>query len=738
MEKGKLNVHDLETVSYVGNMIVQLHEEFKTYFEEVEQDFNLLAGHIYTNDDLIKLGIEKRPAFEINLFLPLITKVVGDFKNNMPALDYLGRNEQDNKKADWVKEIEQWIFYTQNDIEYELAKAFLFAVVGRRSWLKQDYSFRKEPKGSIEIEHYHPFLKFDTSMRNRDMSSCQFISDEIWLTPDEIKRIYASNNPELADAIDQRVLEMFGDATKGKKGVIRSYLEKLTGMILDYNGEKRGFDTNYSFNKNSATFDSQGLFHRDGRFKVADFYHRQDFPKLLITDRLLQKTIDVTEMISRGEDSPAQGQSDVWYDNAKLQAIRGEFPDQGHVIEQSMESKIIQTSVAPGMQLKLFEGPQLLQNGNFKFTMIEAYDYHPNNLETKSMVDAVKDSIKSYNQRDNTNLTYLMRTALGEWWVDEKYKNKVPDLQTNKIGQIKFVPRELIQGGGIQRIDPPPANNALERYMAVKQDETYTITGVTPNSMGRTEGEKSGRLYEARVQQSNIMQEWISENAHRAYIVMAKNNLYYMKNYMKQEIIMRITDENDNINFKTLNQVQPNGEILNNLQDLGEFDIVVSKVPYGKIAKEMERERGMELLNIVSPIPEMMPVTLLLFSSILKQTTLTEKQKILEVTDAIVEKVVQNILQPAGASPMEQKAMQIEMEGKVLANQKIAAETEKVLLENAQQQMILDDGIQLAEENAAAGLISNIFGQKSPQEPSKLSPPNPRMQMQQPKGVAKN
>ncbi|MHB8483729.1 MAG: portal protein, partial [Nitrospiria bacterium] len=99
-------------------------------------------GHIYSAQDLRKLNLEKRPNFEWNLFLPIILSIVGNFKGQVPGLEFTGISPLDQQGADLHQTLSNYFLTQANDVEYELSKAFLWAVVGRIGWLKTSWSLK--------------------------------------------------------------------------------------------------------------------------------------------------------------------------------------------------------------------------------------------------------------------------------------------------------------------------------------------------------------------------------------------------------------------------------------------------------------------------------------------------------------------------------------------------------------------------------------------------------------------
>lgn len=705
---------DLDTIAKFSNLDLQLINEFEVPFNEVSENFNLLAGHIYSDDDLLKLGIEKRPAFKTNLFMPIVMRIVGDFAGNIPGLDFFGRTPDDQKKAEPFKQLNDFIFYQANDINVELAKAFLYMLVARYTWIRQDFTYNNDDEGMIEIEHYHPFLKFDTSTRKTNLRDCQFIFDDVWLTPDEIIARYAKKNPELKALLKSRIDELLGGKQETTKQRIYNYLSKLTGAILDYGGENSGFDNKRIWTKNGLVYDSKGTWLNNGRLRVTDAYVRQDFPKLVIVDKVMQQKYDFTDEVKRDDLDENFADTSDWIDQEKLNVVKSLLPDKDPYIKEETESKIVQTSFCGGLQVKLYDGLQQIQNGNFKFTKIDCYNFHPDILETRSMIDNIKDTIKSYNLRDNTELTYLLRSTHLEYLVDERLKGKVKDLQSNKIGGVRHVPEGAIERKMIERIDPPAPNLALERYKQQKWEEVKILTGVNENSLARQESQgESGKLFENRIVQTEIMQEWISKNAHNALPILAKNNIYLIQHFFTEKRTFRILAEDGTNNFSwlTINDKDEFGRIMNDMS-VGEFDIEISTVPYGRIAREEDKARNLEILNITAKMEGFETINKLLVKEIIKTTNMQVKGTVLPIIDALIKKELQLI---SGADPNSQQAQmqnmiaqmmaQLEIESKKISNQQESVQTEGMALDNQKKKLELEN-----QQNGIQQIMDSLRG----------------------------
>lgn len=724
MAKRKFDINDQEIITRVSNIETYLINEYEDYFNEISENFNLVSGHIYSDADLEKLFGEKRPTFQSNLFMPILMKIAGDFKENLPAIDFLPTTPDDQDKAGIIKEVNSWTFYQKNDIAHQLAKAFLFAAIGRNMWLKQDFTYTKDPEGSVEISSHHPFLKAD-SHTDRDLTNCQFISDAVWLTIDEIVKIYAKKDEELASILRKRKEDLFGaDNHKTLAKKFLNYLEKLTGKQIKYLGEKSGYDSNRIWSENGIIYDKQGLWHNVGRFRTIDLYHREEYPQLTITDRVLQKQMDFTDMVQYDENEP-RGQSDTWYNNDKLQQIKNYLPDSDAIVTEDFTNKVIQTSVCPGLQLVLYDGPAQLQNkqGDYKFTKIQCYDFHPDMLETKSVVDNIKDPVKSFNLRDNTNLTYLLRATHLEWLISDKYRGKVTDMNSNKIGGIRYLPQEMMQEGerAFHRIDPPQRDIATTEYQMMQGELVNRLSGVNDNSKGISQGEKSGKLFLARSEASETMQSWITENGQAALLAIAKKNVFYFQNFLTERRVIRLLDDSQKPNWLIINDQDEYGNILNDIT-VGEYDVVASKVAVGKIAKELEDQRDIQLIEISGKLPGFETISKILVRDIISRQNVSTKGELIPLINKLIQLDMMKIEQ-AMQPPQPIQQPQVDPVTAQMGMMKATNEIHKGELDNEGKQIDNDkkklDIASLSQQTAAqqnvADLVQRLLTQNNPQ-----------------------
>ena len=528
----------------------------------------------------------ERPNFEWNLFLPIILSIVGNFKGQVPGLEFTGISPQDQQGADLHQTLSNYFLTQANDIEYEISKAFLWAVVGRIGWLKTSWSYLKDPDGMILIEWYDSLrIKFDTNWRKRDTSDMRYMSDSGFYEASEIIDIYAKNNHSLRDEIYEKARMIVGDSAlkKGKmKKMLLTWAERFLNASLDYQGQKHGFD---SFSDADVAYNYGATWYNgDGRFKVIDWYEKRQQPIMTVTDLKTGLSQDITDLVKdKKRDSLSEKN---WYDSQKLQQILQQYNEPK--IREVWRDVIWQTSVVPALNLKLYDDMQKYQNGNFKFVPVLAHDFHPDILETKSVLDNIIDPVSSYNLRRNTMLTYVMKVTQGGWIAEQgAVKGFEDELMSNELVGLKKVADGAISNKRMIKLEPPVMPQGLLEESMLEKEDTNTISGQGPNMQGRKESAKeTGKLYEQRVAQASLLQDWLNDNAQYALVMVAQNNLALAQKYLILPRVIPLLGDDSDPQWLQLN-ASIMGKLLNDVS-FGRYRIKISKNPLGKKALELE------------------------------------------------------------------------------------------------------------------------------------------------------
>ena len=171
-------------------------------------------------------------------------------------------------------------------------------------------------------------------------------------------------------------------------------------------------------------------------------------------------------------------------------------------------------------------------------------------------------------------------------------------------GSVSMVKDGTLTQNRMKEKSIPAFPTALDKYSMEEMELAKFITGINDNSMGKQESAKeSGVLYNARVEQGNIMAEPINENAQASLQILAKNNIAFIRKYWKEPQIIRLLQDNNQPDWVMINQPGISG-LVNDISK-GDFDVVISTTPFGRQAKEREFNKLLALNQQVAAINPM-------------------------------------------------------------------------------------------------------------------------------------
>lgn len=620
-----MKINETATVSRVINFDNQLRSFFDKYHKDIIESKNKALGQIYSEADLQKLIKELRPKFVYNFFVPILLGLIGNLKNNLPRVEVIPVTENDLRNVNLQQKLLDYYLYTANDIDYELAKAYLFALIMKIGWITVDYGYDNNPDGMVEIKFANPLqIKFDPNWSRKDCKDMKYLTSYAWMTPEEIVQKYAYRDEELAEELFEKMNEIIGYSPDIRKGKVTSWTTRLFGNDKSYYKEK-GYDT--------YDFELENSYYRNGLFKVIDHYEKLAVPTMRVYDVATGQSEDITDKVIKDnyEIDPSTTLKD-WYDNDKLQRQRSKYVEP--IITTGYNEQIFMFSVIPQIHKQLYGNKLKVQkSGMFKHIPVFALDIGIDATETMSIIDIVSDPVTSYNLRRNTILTYLMKMSnkgyIAEDWAVDGYQDMFKD---KRIGGLKTVKAGALTKGAIEEEKLPQYPEALARYSENDKEDLFTLSTVTPNYMGKQESaNESGVLYKSRVERSDIMQTWLLDNVKNTLVLVSKQCIATGQRFIKAERTIRILSEDNQPEWLVVNKTVL-GEIINDV-GTGLYDTAIAKSPSGKTAREQEFEK---LISLSQWIAQMFGSQFIDLREIIKASNLFNKDALLKHVDKVM------------------------------------------------------------------------------------------------------
>lgn len=665
---------NLQLISHVENAEYRTSRLLDRYFREMYENFRRVNGHIYSEADLEKLNLEKRPAFVYNLFRPILLQLAGNFKTNMGKIEALPRTPGDVQLTNILNDLLDYVFITANDVEAEMIKSYINAVIGRVGWIYGDWRYDLDPEGMYWIEAYDPFrIIWDVSQPTHNTKKWSYIIDRGFYTVEEIRNYYADDNPDMWDEITEKAKLMLGESEIRSKQIL-SMIERVFGMEVLYQGKESGYDA-YSLAFSGIQYGETQYFDTaSGKFKVIDFHERRSEQIYTAFLPISGEEYDITQHVEsliekryRGKLSREKKASDYRDAAAEVRArmIAGGLGDVK--IQKKIITQIYQTSVCPALNMVLYDEPYTVQNGNFKLVPVFCFEMGQEIYEWKSYVDDLIDVIRAYTLNMNTMQTYLMKAVHSETWIEEDALGEYEEAFTqNKIGAVKKTKRGAVSGGKIKLIQPaalPPGHMQMSLF---QKEAIKEISGVRDNALGtRENANESGRLFQQRIAQTDLLQIIPQDQAIGQMKLLGENaadNLFY---YLTPGRVIRIIRDETNPYWIQINedsieklfvsntgQIQ-SGEVIYGKISESKFDIIISEVPYGQTAKEKEHMERLSLAELALRMnrPDYIP-----FQYFVKRSSLREKDEWLTYLKS-AEQTQAGTMQQATQQAMEEKRL---------------------------------------------------------------------------------
>lgn len=584
---------DSDTVARLVSVDRMLRNKFDKIDRERYRNFNMLISDKQWPEELKQqLNDDDRPANAYNLISPVIKHITSAERGGRKKLQVVGRTSEDHLTAQNMTRIVDWLL-TKNNWDYQKSRAALDAIIGRWGWIYQGWSYADDPEGMMILKRINPFrIRFDMDFSDVNLKDCEYIQDRVWYSLEEILENYALDNDDLWDLIEEKKKDFFIHEPETKrKGLVATWKERLLDMASAFVGDNR-YREDYRdevMRNNTEYFDPA-----THRFEVIEMHERRMETRYHLMDNFEGRKFDATDLILDQE-----GQVDV----AKFQLIKEGFAQPDMVqLKRVREKRIWITTIIPAFQIKIQDKPYPIQNGNFMFTPIFAYDFHADMMETQSVVDELIDPQSDYNKRRSTILETLMRTrALG--WTYEKGAiddNDMDAWENPQIGGLKPVQKGF--WGKVQADEPPKIDQAMVLENQESKMLIEEISGVNKAARGKQESsQEPAKAFIAKREQSEQMLTYLFDNLDMAALTIGRNTIDLAQKFLTAPREIRLTEDADEPEFMKINQRQWDGSTLNDIT-VGKYDLEISHAPYGRTAREIEYLKLLDIMEFLTKV----------------------------------------------------------------------------------------------------------------------------------------
>ncbi len=402
------------------------------------EDYAFMQGKQWEDADLKKMRDAGRPVITINRIRATVNLLCGYASQNETEPDFLPRSEEDDRISRVAKGITK---YCLDRAHYQRNKGKCFRdkiICGLANyWVSYEFDYNKLD-GAIKIERVSPFDVFvDPESTEENLSDAQFVGRYSWESTRKLKQVY----PDKANEID--MLSHKYDDTELEAGTI----ETINGEALWYNEKYK-------------------------KVRVVQYWYKE----------YGKKNVYMTKEGLIDENNPL----------FVVLLATGKKPT-------SIPDTIIRYATFSDSVL-LEEGESPYKHG--KFPLVREYCYYTgelidDELEPAGVVRDLKDAQREKNKNRSQRMHVVNQQSLGvRFWqgqIDEHDKKIIEKKSTTPGANIFLKPGVTFQDG------TPSMDSAINLTLEQQADnDFYSISGITPESLSGSIGSMSGKAIDLR------------------------------------------------------------------------------------------------------------------------------------------------------------------------------------------------------------------------------------------------
>ena len=683
----QIDLLDIKKIQEIISIYNSLYTTFKPIFDEMNYNYNMIVSkNQWSKDDKAELDSQGRPAKAYNLLSNVVkhfSSIEGGTRKGIMAAP---RNSDDVEMSTVVTKILDTLNYNVR-FNPTRSRALIDAIIAKWGWIRTAWSYEDDPLGMLAVEAINPMqIMFQIGYSDITLKKCQYVLYTPDLTLDQIVNQYCASDSETLKNVLEKSQSFFASVDhQDDKKFISTALKTLINTV------GRVITSGFSDETNQTLGNTQWFDPFTGKFKILELHERRTARRMMMYDASANKNMDVTDQVV-GEDGFIE-------DPQKIKQLLAKYPN-AEQPRWELQKGIWITTVIPALNIKAYDAPYAVQNGNFMFTPVFCYDFHADMSQTQSVIDELIDPQSDYNKRRSTMLEMLVRfSSVGYVVEDGVLDGFESDWETKKIGTFKRVKRGMldrIKPEQYPHIPPELFRDAEESKLLIEY-----ISNTPKSTRGISEGSNEpASLFAQKHDVATQMIQHIYDNLDEAIQQVGQNEWDNVQKFMTMPRILRITDDFDKHNFIEVNKPEvaiENGQVVKKvLNDLsvGKFDIVISQTPYGPTARELEFIKLVDLMKFaieVSPdkAAAMLPVVIKASDSsyradIMQALGLMGQQKDQQDQVQTAMAALQNAFQQ-----LQLDKGRADVQGQLIDNQKQQVETQGKSLDNAKKQQEL-------------------------------------------------
>jgi len=439
LETNKLVVEKLRKIKDISQ------EAWGIARQNAKQCYKYVQNEPYTDEQIAAAEEHAKPLLSYPILISKLNTLVGHEQVNRRTCKIISDYQSNEEVVKLLSD--NWDYVRENsDLDRKLVKALSDAIVlDTGGWIKRTIEMDENGYLAFQYKQLDSLLVFPDSFRNLDMSDCQYILVEEWLTLDEIET-------KFGNVADEKQAEQW---------------EEINAQMLDL--------------KDRA--DGNLLYKNGNRYAVWQLEEK----RIVLADLILLET---------GEYVKATKEDIIEYKKAKIKY---------NFIRRANDNRIYTTTAVPYFDIVINEKLSDFKTDRLSYFPMFSFDWNMPKKDQRSLFKILMDVADRINKTKSQMVDYMIQMLGSSWHISEFETQAIRDIENSKGKPESLVRYKNIKNKATREYPVGAGQSIGILGQSANEDGAMidTISNITPNMQGYTERSgESGALFEKKRTQS--------------------------------------------------------------------------------------------------------------------------------------------------------------------------------------------------------------------------------------------
>lgn len=535
------------------------HKDYREFAQRCDRFY---IGDQWSEDDKATLKDTRRPALTINMVLPIVNAVLGEFTAKRADITFRPSRNGDNQVALALAKVYKHIL-NANEMDRVEREVFEDGVIMERGFFDVRMDFSDNLQGEVRIEPLDPLDVIpDPDAKAYDPRKWKEVFITRWMSVDEIEELYGEDKAEQVENLAYNSTSTFGEDSVewGKEGT--------------FGGATRA----------------------DGSFDGND-RERRNIKRIRVIERQHRKVCRVDYFVD-----PATGDMREIPSNWDGMRVEAFALENGLDRLPRNETRVRWTITADSVVLHDDWSPYQ------HFTVVPFFPYFRRGRPF-GLVRNLVDPQEQFNKISSQALHIVNSTANSGWVVEEGALVNMTADELASNGAKTGLVLEVAHGRSPPaKIQPNQIPTGIRDLSNMAMQSLRQISGVSEYMLGEASPEISGVALQGHISRGMSQLNVVFDHFDYTRTILARLVLDLIQQYYTEPRLFRIlTDGRFGVTQEeqvAVNEPDPvTGELLNDLT-LGEYDVVLDKRPARATEMDEQFSQVVQLRNAGVSIPD--------------------------------------------------------------------------------------------------------------------------------------